>query len=104
MAHQVWISAATDRKLDDEGDLFNRGEQYHIHSHAEVPPTIDYLPAHVVANSMANTLVVADRCQASLVELPPQAIAACQLRRRRQSLSPRHVMRGSQTPNTFLNR
>ena len=32
------------------------------------------------------------------------AIAAWQLRRRRQSLAPRHVMRGSRTPNTFLNR
>lgn len=67
-AHQVWLSAATDRTLADEGDLFSRGEHYHIRSGDEIPGTIDYLPTSVVTDAMATTVTVAERCDAHLVE------------------------------------
>lgn len=67
-AHKVWIAAQTNKDLQDEGDLFAGDEHYHVSSEQEVRQSIAYLGSRAVEEAVANTLVVADRCHAKIVE------------------------------------
>lgn len=67
-AHKVWIAAQTNKTLQDEADLFSGDEHYHVSSAAEVASAIAYLGESVVSEAMANTVTVADRCDAAIVQ------------------------------------
>lgn len=65
-AHKVWIAAQTNKSLQDEGDLFAGDEHYHISSVDEIRQSLSYLPQSVVDESIFQTSVVADLCNAGL--------------------------------------
>lgn len=65
-AHQVWLAAQTGGDLYDDKDLFAGAEHYHMMGVDEVRSNLSYLPDGIVAESIANTVDVADRCSAAL--------------------------------------
>lgn len=67
-AHKVWIAAQTNKSLQDEADLFAGDEHYHVSTQAEVAASIAYLGDRVVGEAMANTMLVADRCDATITQ------------------------------------
>lgn len=65
-AHQIWIASQTDRTLQDESALFAGGHDYHVSTADEVAASISYLPPDVVAESMQNTVALADMCDVTI--------------------------------------
>lgn len=65
-AHQVWLSAQTNKEIADDTDLFSGDEHYHLMGTPEVRQSLAYLPENRVDEMIANTLVVADRCEAAI--------------------------------------
>jgi DNA polymerase-3 subunit alpha len=67
-AHRVWIAVQTDGDLQDEADLFAGESDYHIMTADEVEKALrnEGLADRVVQEAMANTLHVADRCEAEI--------------------------------------
>lgn len=66
--HKVWLATATNSDLQDESGLFEGDQHYHLMSKAEAAEALDYLPASVVDEAIAQTVVVADRCNARIVK------------------------------------
>src|SRR5690606_16584233 len=64
--HRVWMALQTDSDLAEDGDLFAGDHDYHLMDVAEVRSSLDYLPASVVDESIANTKAVADACSATI--------------------------------------
>ena len=65
--HRAWIASQTNKDVQDEGDLFAASEaRYHMMTAAEVRKSLAYLGDAVVEEAMANTVKVADRCNAKL--------------------------------------
>ena len=65
-AHQVWLAAQTNSDISEDGDLFAGHQDYHLMTEAEVRDRLSYLPC--VDEMVANTVTVADRCDAALTE------------------------------------
>ena len=65
-AHKVWIAAQTNSTLSEESGLFQEEADYHILTRREVEDSLSYLPQGAVQSAIANTQVIADRCNASL--------------------------------------
>lgn len=65
-AHRAWLAVQTNKELQDESDLFAGDGDYHLYSGKEVRQALRYLPDSVVTEAMANTLVVADRCDTAV--------------------------------------
>lgn len=65
-AHRVWLAAQTNSDLTDDADLFAGDNDYHMMTQAEVRKALDYLDADVVDQAIANTVKVADRCNAEI--------------------------------------
>lgn len=65
-SHRVWIASQTGKDVSDDADLFVGEHQYHMMTASQVQEALSYLPESVVAESMANTLVVADRAHAEV--------------------------------------
>lgn len=63
--HQVWLASQMNKGLS-EGGLFEGDCDYHLMSAAEVRRSVAYLPEDVVNESIANTMLVADRAKATL--------------------------------------
>lgn len=63
-AHQVWLSAQTNKTLSDDSGLFEGHQDYHLLTTEEVRRSLDYLPG--VDEAIKNTVAVADRCHAML--------------------------------------
>jgi DNA polymerase-3 subunit alpha len=66
--HRVWLASATASSVTDDADLFAGDHEYHMMTQAEVRRNLDYLPASVVDEAIAQTVVVANRCQAQIRE------------------------------------
>lgn len=64
--HKVWIAAQTNKDLQDDADLFVGDSDYHLMTEAEVRQSLAYLGESVVDEAVANTLTVAERCQARM--------------------------------------
>lgn len=64
--HQVWIAVQTDKNLTEDADLFAGDQSYHLMSASEARNSLAYL-GPIGEEAVANTLLVADRCNASLV-------------------------------------
>jgi DNA polymerase-3 subunit alpha len=65
-AHRVWIAAQTNKDVQDEAELFAGDTDYHMMAAREVRQYLHYLGDYVVAEAMANTVAVADRCHAQI--------------------------------------
>lgn len=65
--HKVWLAAQTKSELSEDSDLFSGDCDYHMMTCDEVRASLSYLPESVVEESIANTVTVADRCNATLV-------------------------------------
>ena len=65
-AHQVWIAAQTNKDLTEDSGVFEEDADYHIMSRTEVEAALSYLPQDVVLEAIANTVEVANRCNARI--------------------------------------
>jgi DNA polymerase-3 subunit alpha len=68
--HQIWIAAQTNKDLvADDADLFTGQQDYHVMTEFEVNDALrtQGLPESVVDEAIAQTLAVADRCNAHVV-------------------------------------
>ncbi len=63
--HRAFITMG-DKDLSDDSTLFAGGHDYHMKTEAEVREALAYLGDDVVAESIANTVALADRCSATL--------------------------------------
>jgi DNA polymerase-3 subunit alpha len=64
--HQVWISNQTGKDVAKESTLFGGGQQYHMMSEDEVLRNLLYLGEDAAVEAIANTAVLAERCNASI--------------------------------------
>lgn len=65
--HAIWIAMQTNKDLQDESDLFSNHEDYHLMSGDEVYARMaKHYPQEVIQQAIANTKVVADRCNARI--------------------------------------
>lgn len=64
--HKVWIAIQTDKDLQDESDLFSGDGDYHLMDVDEVRYALSYLPSSIVDQAIANTNLVADRCNVEI--------------------------------------
>ena len=67
-AHRVWIAVQTNKDLAaDDADLFAGDQHYHLKSEVEAFADLaSYLPTTLVEESIANTTIVAERCNAQV--------------------------------------
>jgi DNA polymerase III subunit alpha len=62
--HAAWMASRTNNSLAQETGMFGGGESYHYRTSDEVRAALAYLGDDVVAESMANTVTLAARCNA----------------------------------------
>lgn len=62
--HRAWLGMATNNKITEDSGMFGGGQEYHCHTAAEVRDALAYLGEDVVAEAMASTVALADRCTA----------------------------------------
>lgn len=66
-SHKVWIAAQTNNTLADDSGLFTGDSDYHIQSADEVRKALaDQIAPNLIEEAIANTAVVAERCNAEL--------------------------------------
>lgn len=65
--HQVWLSVQIDKDVADDSSLFGGNQDYHLMDEKEVRHALGYLDSEVVDQAIANTVLVADRCDAKIV-------------------------------------
>lgn len=65
-AHDVWIACQTNKDVQDEGDLFAEDLNLYVMGEDEVRAGLAYLGQDVVAEAIANTRALADRCNARI--------------------------------------
>lgn len=68
--HQVWLAVQTNSDLQDDSDLFAGDQDYHICSETEARAALSYLPDAMVDQAIANTSLVADKCDATIHSRP----------------------------------
>lgn len=64
--HRAFLAIQQDKDLTDDTSLFAGGQDYHMKTEAEVREALAYLGSDVVDEAVANTVVLADRCTATL--------------------------------------
>lgn len=64
--HKAWLAMQTGKDLTEESSLFAGDHDYHLMSIGEVREALAYLPSQVVETSIANTVVLAGRCNAKV--------------------------------------
>lgn len=64
--HDVWIACQTSKDVQDETDLFAEDLNLYVMGEAEVRQGLAYLGPDVVDEAVANTVVLADRCNARI--------------------------------------
>lgn len=64
--HAAWIAVQTDSDLQDESDLFSHDIGLYMQTEAEVRANLDYLPAPVVDEAIANTVAIAESADAKI--------------------------------------
>lgn len=69
-AHHAWIAAQTGKTINDDSGMFKGTSQYHVMTEAEVRKSLSYLPDSVVSEAIANTVLVADRCDTHMKANP----------------------------------
>jgi DNA polymerase-3 subunit alpha len=69
--HRVWLAMQTKSDVNDDTGMFAGAQDYHLMSAEEVHSALGYLPADVVQEAIANTALVASRCD---VQLRPEVI------------------------------
>lgn len=65
-AHDVWIACQTNKDVQDEGDLFAEDLNLYVMGEDEVRAGLSYLGRDVVDEAIANTVALADRCNARI--------------------------------------
>lgn len=66
LQHQAWIAVQTDSDVQDDTDLFAHDIGLYIQTEAEVRDNLSYLAADVVEESINNTVMIADSCDAEI--------------------------------------
>ena len=69
-AHHTWLAVQTNKDVTEDSSLFGGAADYYMHTADEVEQALSYLPSGVVAEAMANTVVVANRCTALISGVP----------------------------------
>lgn len=64
--HQVWISAQTNKDVQDESSLFGGGQNYHMADENEVFDLLYYLGPETALTAIENTVKLADRCNVKI--------------------------------------
>ena len=64
--HKLWLAMQTNKSIQDEGDLFEGDEYYHISGVHEVATSLSYLDPAIVAGAISNTGYVADLCDVTI--------------------------------------
>lgn len=64
--HHTWLAVNTGKDVTEETSLFGGQPEYFMHTADQVEAALAYLPADVVAEAMANTVLIADRCKAEI--------------------------------------
>jgi DNA polymerase-3 subunit alpha len=64
--HDVWIACQTQKDVQDEGEIFAEHLDLYVMGEAEVRAGLAYLGQDVVEESIANTAMLADRCNARI--------------------------------------
>ena len=72
--HEVWMAIQTNKSIQDERELFAGESDYHLMSADEVRKGLAYLGDDVASEAMANTLVVAERCNAAMPAAAPPPV------------------------------
>lgn len=65
-AHEAWVALQTNSDVNDEGDLFAVNLDLYVQSEEEARRGLAYLGKAVVDESIANTVVIAEMCNASI--------------------------------------
>lgn len=65
-AHKTWIACQTRKDVQDEGDLFAEELDLYVQTEAEVRENLSYLDASYVDEAIANTVTIADACDAKM--------------------------------------
>jgi DNA polymerase-3 subunit alpha len=65
-AHRAWIACQTNQDINNEGDLFAQDLGLYVKAEDEVRRDLEYLSATAVDESIANTVSIANSCDASV--------------------------------------
>lgn len=66
LQHKAWVSVQTDADVSDETDLFANNISLHMQTEAEVRQNLAHLPPDVVDAAIANTVSIAESCEAHI--------------------------------------
>lgn len=66
LAHRTWLSIQTNSDISDDSSLFAGGQDYSLQPEIEVRKHLAYLGDDVVDEAIANTVVIADLCDAKV--------------------------------------
>jgi len=66
MAHRTWLSIQTNNDISDDSSLFAGGQDYSLQPEAEVRKHLAYLGDDVVDEAVANTVLIAELCDAKV--------------------------------------
>lgn len=64
--HKLWLKMQTNKDMHDDDQMFVGASDYHVMDRAEIESKLAYLGDAIVAESIANTVAVADRCKAEV--------------------------------------
>lgn len=64
--HKVWIAMQTNSDLQDETSLYSGGQDYHMATEDEVYSHLCRYGSNIANRAIANTVVLADRCDARI--------------------------------------
>jgi DNA polymerase-3 subunit alpha len=65
-AHDVWIACQTQKDVQDEGDIFSEHLDLFVMGEDQVHAGLAYLGEDVATEAIANTVTLADRCNARI--------------------------------------
>jgi DNA polymerase-3 subunit alpha len=66
MAHRAWLAVQTDKDITQESGMFGGGQDYHMHTEAEVRAALSYLGQDVVDECVSNTMWLANQIDARI--------------------------------------